>query len=1177
MKETADKVVVRIQGEEYMRVKTKKGLGIGIITVCMLLSIAMFQVLTAPFAVKASSTDDSEADVLIGEENKVSAADFGNIYENNIFPSNVDDVFYYIAKAAYTNEWGYESDVYVIKKYDTLTGKISQIGEIKEYPNAFCYMSDKLYYIDCVNDKTGVYCVNLKAGSTKKLFSASGFCQDIEVDAKGRVYLSGCDWSDDKGTIYVYSTSGKLIAQGTSEGRINSLFAVDSRNGNIYYCGDKNWNKTLDIARLGSDNTVTFSKNNCYVGILENTGDHTDDDQVELLGGKYLAGLLQLTFSNETVFILDSMIPSPKQVTGTPLSVKRFDNAGSIDDVLYLSRADAVVGAAKTMRSDYKRGGEESGVGSRSAYLESGSSKRLFVATDDKEITEYDPDTGKSVSVIATKRPIYKVMTTADKLVLLEKENGKYYVEVPSISYPTKISISGKSSLICGESAGYKIITDSTMTSRIDFTSSDSSVLTIDENGNADAWMPGTATITAKFHGLTAKYKVTVSAPASASKGESTYSSSDSENVNDNDYSTYGAVVGSYLTQIDANTLMRVEYVGDGNIIVKYCDRNGKEIVGKIINTELDIFGGFYAGKDYYFIVTGQTNTAESNDAEVLRVTRYDKNWNRKGAAHVYGANTLSPTHAGSLRMAENAGILYIHTCHTMFKSSDGLNHQANMTFEIKESDMSVKDSHYSVYNYSVGYVSHSFNQFIRISDGMVYRVDHGDAYPRAVTFTGYPVSGQMTSPVVRSYAVEIPGQTGANYTGVSVGGFELSRMNGIIAYNQDIGDSYSSGRNVKLAVVNRSTGSSVIKQITNYRESDGVSCNTPQLVKLNDGHFILMWIEEYSSTSAADSSQACRIAKIDSFGNVIGSIAKKPWKLSDCQPIVLSDGTLEWYVTTKESYSYNYATWERIKVSDNEIRFYNVDPMNLTGTEEDSKQDTVKVQKTAAQLGITIVQPTMVFTGSGLKPAVTVKDGNVLLKLNTDYTLSYKNNVNIGTGSVIITGKGNYTGSVTKSFVITKDKTEKLDVSYRTYVQTYGWQGWVKDGTTSGTSAAAKRMEGLQIKLSKKETSGGIKYRSYVQTYGWQEWVENGKTSGTMGLKKRVESLQIKLTGNIAAKYDLYYRVYAQGYGWLGWAKNGATSGTAGFGKRIEAIQILPVEKGGKGPSGTKAAYIKS
>lgn len=71
----------------------------------------------------------------------------------------------------------------------------------------------------------------------------------------------------------------------------------------------------------------------------------------------------------------------------------------------------------------------------------------------------------------------------------------------------------------------------------------------------------------------------------------------------------------------------------------------------------------------------------------------------------------------------------------------------------------------------------------------------------------------------------------------------------------------------------------------------------------------------------------------------------------------------------------------------------------------------------------ITLSQTIYYYDGSEKKPSVkSVKLGNVTLK-SDDYTVSYQNNKNIGTAAVIITGVGNYTGTVTKSFTISVKK----------------------------------------------------------------------------------------------------------------------------------------------------------
>ena len=149
--------------------------------------------------------------------------------------------------------------------------------------------------------------------------------------------------------------------------------------------------------------------------------------------------------------------------------------------------------------------------------------------------------------------------------------------------------------------------------------------------------------------------------------------------------------------------------------------------------------------------------------------------------------------------------------------------------------------------------------------------------------------------------------------------------------------------------------------------------------------------------------------------------------------------------------------------------------------------------------------------------------------------------------------------------------------IGYKTHVQTYGWQGTVFDGKTSGTSGQAKRLEAISITNST-EIPGNVLYRVHGQTYGWQNWRQNGANAGSTGQAKRLEAIQILLTGTLATKYDVYYRVHCQTYGWMGWAKNGEPAGTTGRAKRLEAIQIVLVEKGGKAPSSSgKPAYIGS
>ena len=181
--------------------------------------------------------------------------------------------------------------------------------------------------------------------------------------------------------------------------------------------------------------------------------------------------------------------------------------------------------------------------------------------------------------------------------------------------------------------------------------------------------------------------------------------------------------------------------------------------------------------------------------------------------------------------------------------------------------------------------------------------------------------------------------------------------------------------------------------------------------------------------------------------------------------------------------------------------------------------------------------------------------------------------------------------GQVTSNMNPSVAGEANVNIAYRTHVQSFGWQGWKYNGVMSGTSGKAKRLEGINIKLTNKPYSGSIVYTTHVQSIGWQgnennpnTWFRDGQMAGTSGRAKRLEAIRIALTGEMAEHYDVYYRVHAQSYGWLAWTKNGEAAGTAGLSKRLEGIQIVLVPKGGAAPANNyggvvttnKQAYIK-
>ena len=84
--------------------------------------------------------------------------------------------------------------------------------------------------------------------------------------------------------------------------------------------------------------------------------------------------------------------------------------------------------------------------------------------------------------------------------------------------------------------------------------------------------------------------------------------------------------------------------------------------------------------------------------------------------------------------------------------------------------------------------------------------------------------------------------------------------------------------------------------------------------------------------------------------------------------------------------------------------------------------------KQSISKASVTLSTSTYAYDGKAKKPGVTVKLNGKTLKNGTDYTVSYSNNTKVGTATVKITGKGNYTGSVSKTFKI-KNNFKKATV----------------------------------------------------------------------------------------------------------------------------------------------------
>ncbi len=107
--------------------------------------------------------------------------------------------------------------------------------------------------------------------------------------------------------------------------------------------------------------------------------------------------------------------------------------------------------------------------------------------------------------------------------------------------------------------------------------------------------------------------------------------------------------------------------------------------------------------------------------------------------------------------------------------------------------------------------------------------------------------------------------------------------------------------------------------------------------------------------------------------------------------------------------------SWDAGKPDGTGKKVYHCTVCNETKTEKMPEEQTDIASCTTALAG------NCVYNGKEQKPAVTVSKGGKTLVEGQDYTVSYRDNVNAGTAKAIVTGTGNYRGTVTRTFTIAK------------------------------------------------------------------------------------------------------------------------------------------------------------
>lgn len=235
-------------------------------------------------------------------------------------------------------------------------------------------------------------------------------------------------------------------------------------------------------------------------------------------------------------------------------------------------------------------------------------------------------------------------------------------------------------------------------------------------------------------------------------------------------------------------------------------------------------------------------------------------------------------------------------------------------------------------------------------------------------------------------------------------------------------------------------------------------------------------------------------------------------------------------------------------------------------------------VAKNIQGLTVSLEQSEYAYDGTPKKPAVQVSDGENILQEGEDYTLSYKNNVNVGTASVSITGKGNYQGTKTVDFYVVPGKVSavklkkgtgnslkfsyskqngvsgyevslyqgkksvkviyttktsytfkklKANTQYTVKVRAFVNAGQKKYGTTTSLTVKTATKAPTKLKITKKSKSAILQWSKMKGASGYEIYMSSKKKSGYKKVATISSGTKTKYTKKkLSSKKTYYFKV---------------------------------------------------
>ena len=291
-------------------------------------------------------------------------------------------------------------------------------------------------------------------------------------------------------------------------------------------------------------------------------------------------------------------------------------------------------------------------------------------------------------------------------------------------------------------------------------------------------------------------------------------------------------------------------------------------------------------------------------------------------------------------------------------------------------------------------------------------------------------------TPAFTGALTRVAGET-AGFYDIVQGNLALATAGSFLSGNYDL----SFTQNVKFAIINKDIASSSITVASIpsvvYNGADQIST-----LEVKDGGTTLTAGTHYNITSYANNKDVgTATVTITGIGDYSGT-RTATFQITPAPLIIKAVNTTKAYGAADPTFTVTYSGFvgNPLETSANltgtlsfaggtttstGVGKYVITPSGLSSSNYTITYETGLLEITAKDITpngtLTITGASdKVYNGIPQTQTPTVKDGSTTLTLGTDYTLSYSNNVNVGTATMTVTGIGNYTGTQTVNFAIT-------------------------------------------------------------------------------------------------------------------------------------------------------------